>query len=225
MNISRDSILAWINAFILSISENTDYLTQLDAAIGDGDHGANMQRGMQGVLTKLPGVSDKDIGAILKVVGMTMVSTVGGASGPLYGTFFIQMDTAAADKLELTLADWVSAVEAGVNGVMMRGKAQPGDKTMIDVLVPALNALREAYSGGLSLRQALDLAALAGCQGRDATKAMVARKGRASYLGERSVGHLDPGAVSAYLLLQAAADTLAPAVSDNNPVRHSRERR
>ncbi len=220
MYISRDSILDWIKTFTVLIAANIEYLTQLDAAIGDADHGANMQRGMQTVLTKLPGVADKDIGTILKAVGMTLVSTVGGASGPLYGTFFIQMGTATADKLELTLADWVVTVEAGTNGVIMRGKAQSGDKTMVDVLVPTLNALREANAGGSTLGQALRGSVLAAEKGREATRALVARKGRASYLGERSVGHLDPGAVSTCMLLKAMADAFENTAGDEKIVRH-----
>src|SRR5271157_5733279 len=136
--ITSDQIVAWIERYAAHIAENKDYLTQLDSAIGDADHGANMHRGMQAVLTKLPSVIDKDIGSVLNTVGMTLVSTVGGASGPLYGTFFIQLGSTTKDKMELTLADWTTALEAGTNGVLMRGKAQPGDKTMVDALMPAL---------------------------------------------------------------------------------------
>ncbi len=207
MTISRDAVLDWIRAFADQIAQNADYLTQLDAAIGDADHGANMNRGMQAVLSKLPGVADKDIGTILKTVGMTLVSTVGGASGPLYGTFFLQLATAIGNKPELTLADWTSALEASVNGVVARGKAQPGDKTMVDALLPALSALKEANTNGATEAEALQQSARAAEQGRDATIPLVARKGRASYLGERSAGHQDPGATSAHLLLKAAADT------------------
>lgn len=121
LRISRDAVLTWIKAFAAAIESNKDYLTQLDSAIGDADHGANMHRGMQAALGKLPGVADKDIGTILKTVGMTLVSTVGGAGGPLYGTFFMQLGAACAGKLELSLADWTAALEAGVNGVVMRG--------------------------------------------------------------------------------------------------------
>lgn len=204
MSISRDAVIDWLNAFAAQIAENKTYLTELDAAIGDADHGANMDRGMQAVLTKLPGVADKDIGTVLKATGMTLVSTVGGASGPLYGTFFLQMASVTGGKTELTLIDWANTLEAGVNGVIMRGKAQPGDKTMIDALLPALNALKNAISKGASPGDALRQSAQAAAIGRDATTALVARKGRASYLGERSAGHQDPGATSAVLLLNAA---------------------
>lgn len=211
MSIARDAILAWIRAFAAVLAEQKDYLTQLDSDIGDADHGANMDRGFQAVLTKLPGVADKDIGTILKTVGMTLVSTVGGAGGPLYGTFFMQMGTATVGKMELNLTDWVAALEAGVNGVIMRGKANPGDKTMVDALTPSLAALKRAAGDGASLPGALRQSAEAARQGMLDTIPLVARKGRASYLGERSAGHQDPGSTSSYLLLNSAADTWADA--------------
>ncbi len=204
--ITRDSILDWMKAFAAAIEANKDYLTQLDAAIGDADHGANMHRGMQAAVGKLPTVADKDIGTVLKTVGMTLVSTVGGASGPLYGTLFMQMGTATAGKLELGLADWTAALEAALSGVLARGKASPGDKTMVDALTPAVEALRASSSG---IAAALQASAAAAEAGRDATIPLVARKGRASYVGERSAGHQDPGATSTHLLLKAAAETLA----------------
>ncbi len=211
MAISRDAVLDWIKAFTSVIEANKDYLVQLDSPIGDADHGANMHRGMQAVLAKLPGVADKDIGTVLKTVGMTLVSTVGGAGGPLYGTLFIQIGTATAGKLELTLADWAVALEGGVNGVVMRGKANPGDKTMVDALTPALTALKAAAADGTSIGEALRKSAEAAEQGVQDTISMVARKGRASYLGERSAGHQDPGATSSHMLLKVAADTWANA--------------
>jgi dihydroxyacetone kinase-like protein len=207
VSIARDAVVAWIAAVATAMQANRGYLTQLDSDIGDADHGSNMDRGFQAVLGKLPGVADKDIGTILKSVGMTLVSTVGGAGGPLYGTFFLQMGAATAGKLELSLADWVAALEAGVNGVAMRGKARLGDKTMLDALMPALEALKTAAAEGGTLGQALQRSASAAEQGMSATAPLVAHKGRASYLGDRSAGHHDPGATSAYLLLKAAADT------------------
>jgi dihydroxyacetone kinase-like protein len=206
-SVPRDAVINWIKQYAADVAANKDYLTELDSAIGDADHGANMDRGFQAVLTKMPGVADKDIGTILKTVGMTLVSTVGGAGGPLYGTLFMQMGTATAGKLELTLADWVAALQAGVDGVVMRGKANLGDKTMVDALNPALNALKEAAANGSSLLDALDRSERAAEQGMQDTIPMVARKGRASYLGERSAGHQDPGATSSHLLLKAAAAT------------------
>ncbi len=207
MSISRNAVVAWIEAVAAGLKANKDYLTQLDAAIGDADHGTNMDRGFQAVLTKLPGVADKDIGTVLKTVGMTLVSTVGGAGGPLYGTFFMQMGTTATGKLELTLADWATALEAAVGGVVMRGKANLGDKTMVDALTPAVAALKAAAAEGASLPEALQRSAQAAEQGMLATTPLVARKGRASYLGERSAGHQDPGATSSHLILKVAADT------------------
>jgi len=206
MSISRDAVLDWLTAFAVRINENTAYLTQLDSDIGDGDHGANMNRGMQAVLTKLPTVADKDIGSVFKTVGMTLVSTVGGASGPLYGTMFMQMGTATAGKLELTLDDWIAAMQAGYDGVLMRGKAQPGDKTMVDALAPALAALKAERDKGDSIPDALNAATRAAEAGMQATIPIVARKGRASYLGERSAGHQDPGATSSYYLMQTASE-------------------
>lgn len=206
MTISRDAVIEWIKAFAAVVETNKNYLVQLDSDIGDGDHGANMHRGMQAVVTKLPTVADKDIGAVLKTVGMTLVSTVGGASGPLYGTMFMQMGTAATGKMELTLADWAAMLEAGLNGVIMRGKANPGDKTMVDALTPALTALKESAANGAVLVEALRQSAAAAEQGTRDTIPLVAKKGRASYLGERSAGHQDPGATSSTLLLQAAVE-------------------
>jgi dihydroxyacetone kinase-like protein len=207
VSISRNAVVDWIKAVAAGIAANKEYLTQLDSDIGDADHGANMDRGFQAVLTKLPGVADKDIGTVFKTVGMTLVSTVGGAGGPLYGTFFIQMSTTAADKLELTLADWAAALQAGVAGVVMRGKANLGDKTMVDALTPAVEALKAASAEGASLPEALRRSEQAAEQGMRDTIPLVARKGRASYLGERSAGHQDPGATSSHLILKIAADT------------------
>ena len=207
MSISRDAVVAWVEAVAAGISANKQYLTQLDSDIGDADHGTNMDRGFQAVLTKLPGVADQDIGSIVKAVGTTLVSTVGGASGPLYGTFFMRMGTTTAGKLELSLADWVVALDAAVGGVVKLGKANLGDKTMVDALTPAVQALKTAAAEGASLPEALQRSAQAAEQGMLATIPLVARKGRASYLGERSAGHQDPGATTSHLLLKTAADT------------------
>ncbi len=211
MSISRDAILEWIKAYAAVIEENKTYLTDLDAAIGDADHGANMHRGFKAVLGKMSELADKDIGTILKTVGMTLLSTVGGAGGPLYATFFLQAGMKTAGKMELTPEDWYTALEAAVNGVKMRGKAELEDKTMIDALVPALNALNESIHDGASMTEALQRCAQAAKEGMEATIPLVARKGRASYLGERSAGHQDPGATSSYLLLKTAAEVLGKA--------------
>lgn len=209
MTISRQDVLNWISAVAAVLEENRDYLTRLDSAIGDADHGMNMSRGFQAVMTKLPTISDKDIGTIFKTVGMTLVSTVGGAAGPLYGTFFMQAGSASIGKQELTAADWSAALESAIAGVVMRGKAVLGDKTMVDSLTPALEALKAAIAEQQSLTTALERSAQAAEQGMLATIPLVARKGRASYLGERSAGHQDPGATSSYLILKSAAQVWA----------------
>lgn len=207
MSVSRDQTLEWIKAIAAVLSQNKDYLTELDSAIGDADHGANMDRGFKKVMEKFPEYADKDIGTVLKTVGMNLISTVGGAGGPLYGTFFLQMGMKTVGKMELTLEDWADALEAGVNGVIMRGKAELGDKTMVDALTPAVNELKQAVKENKVMQVALQESAAAAKEGMLATIPLVARKGRASYLGERSAGHQDPGATSSYLILQAAVDT------------------
>lgn len=209
MSFSYDQVYAWVRAFAAAIAENKEYLTELDSAIGDADHGINMNRGMQAVLAKLEGDGQADAGALLKTVGMTLVSTVGGASGPLYGTLFLQMGSSAAGKPELSDEDWAAALAAGVAGVQRRGKAELGDKTMIDALVPAVQALRSSLAEGSAAGEALHRSAEAAREGMIATIPLVARKGRASYLGERSADHQDPGATSSWLLLRTAAETLA----------------
>ncbi len=207
MAVTRDDVIAWLNNCGRVIAENKDYLTQLDSDIGDADHGANMDRGFKAALAKLPAVADKDIGTLFKSIGMTLVSTVGGAGGPLYGTFFMQAGAASANKLELSVADWAAALESAINGVMVRGKAVLGDKTMVDALLPAVNALKQAAADGVDMGDALRRSAAAAEQGMQDTIPLVAKKGRASYLGERSAGHQDPGATSSYLILKTAADT------------------
>jgi phosphoenolpyruvate---glycerone phosphotransferase subunit DhaL len=207
MSVSRDQTLEWIKRVAAVLNENRDYLTQLDAAIGDADHGANMDRGFKKVIEKVPEFADKDIGTIFKSVGMNLLSTVGGAGGPLYGTFFLQMGMKSAGKMELNLDDWTNAVEAGIAGVVMRGKAELQDKTMVDALTPALTSLKQSLQDHKTMGAALNDSAAAAKEGMLATIPWVARKGRASYLGERSAGHQDPGATSSYLILQAAADT------------------
>jgi phosphoenolpyruvate---glycerone phosphotransferase subunit DhaL len=207
VSISHDDVVGWISAFAETIAENKEYLTALDAAIGDADHGINMNRGMQAVMAKLQAGDPEDIGALLKTVGMAMVSSVGGAGGPLYGTFFLQLGSEATGKDELTDDDWVAMLAAAVEGVQKRGKAEPKDKTMVDALIPARDALAAAVAAGEPFANALRASAAAAEEGMKATIPLVARKGRASYLGERSAGHQDPGATSSWLLLKTAADT------------------
>lgn len=207
MSITRDDMINWIKAVAEVISENNAYLTELDAAIGDADHGANMDRGFRAVMNKISDISNMDIGTAFKTVGMTLISTVGGAGGPLYGTFFLQAGMKTAGKMELSLSDWAEAIESALEGVVMRGKAELGDKTMVDALTPAVAALKEAVRNDLPVHKALELSAESARQGMENTIPLVARKGRASYLGPRSAGHQDPGATSSYLILKAAADT------------------
>jgi dihydroxyacetone kinase-like protein len=211
MTVAYDDVVRWVRAFAADVSANKEQLTELDAAIGDGDHGINMDRGMSAVLGKLDAADDqqKDIGALLKTVGMTLVSTVGGAGGPLYGTLFMQMGTPLGGKDVIEPEDWLAALDGGVAGVQARGKAEPGDKTMIDALIPGRDALQSALVGGESFTEALRRSADAAGQGMRDTIPLVAKKGRASYLGERSAGHQDPGATSSHLLLEAAAETWA----------------
>ena len=207
MSLGHDDVVRWIRAFAVEVEANKEQLTSLDAAIGDGDHGINMERGMSGVLVKVDDAGEEqDIGALLKTVGMTLVSTVGGAGGPLYGTLFLQMGTVLAGRTELGSDDWAAALDAAITGVQARGKAEPADKTMIDALIPGRDALKAALAEGATFEQALRRSADAAGQGMRDTVPLVARKGRASYLGERSAGHQDPGATSSHLLLEAAAD-------------------
>jgi len=207
MSLGHDDVLRWIRVFAAEVEANKEQLTSLDAAIGDGDHGINMERGMSAVLVKVDAAGEEqDIGALLKTVGMTLVSTVGGAGGPLYGTLFLQMGTVLTGRAELGPDDWAAALDAAITGVQARGKAEPGDKTMIDALIPGRDALKAALAEGATFEQALRQSADAAGQGMRDTIPLVARKGRASYLGERSAGHQDPGATSSHLLLEAAAD-------------------
>jgi phosphoenolpyruvate---glycerone phosphotransferase subunit DhaL len=201
--ISVEDLKEWLGEFARLIFEHRDVLTDLDAAIGDADHGNNMSRGMAAVVADLSGTT---VAALAKRAGMTLVSSVGGASGPLYGTFFLRFASAAGEVNELDASSFAVAMRAGLDGLVSRGKAEVGDKTMVDALAPAVEALERNRAQPLSA--CLDAARRAADEGRDATVAMVARKGRASYLGDRSVGHQDPGATSAALLIRAASTTL-----------------
>lgn len=201
--ISVEDLKEWLGEFARLIFEHRDVLTDLDAAIGDADHGNNMSRGMAAVVADLSGTT---VAALAKRAGMTLVSSVGGASGPLYGTFFLRFASAAGEVNELDASSFAVAMRAGLDGLVSRGKAEVGDKTMVDALAPAVDALERNRAQPLSA--GLDAARRAADEGRDATVAMVARKGRASYLGNRSVGHQDPGATSAALLIRAASTTL-----------------
>lgn len=206
--VTKEQIVRWLETTAEVLEENKAYLTQLDSAIGDADHGTNMDRGFKKVREKLPTVADKDIGNILKTVGMTLISSVGGASGPLYGTFYMRGGMAADAKEELSGDDLVNVLQGAIDGIVQRGRAQPGDKTMVDALMPALEALKASVGQGKSVVDALADSVAAARQGMEDTIPLQARKGRASYLGERSIGHQDPGATSSYLILNALLDTI-----------------
>jgi phosphoenolpyruvate---glycerone phosphotransferase subunit DhaL len=208
-DVNLSLLTGWVREFARLIGENAQYLTDLDAAIGDADHGINMDRGMTAVVAALDEASPADMSELCKLVGMTLVKSVGGASGPLYGTFFLRMAPAVGSSDSVDAADFAKALRAGVEGVVQRGRAEAGDKTMFDALAPTLEALDSALASGTGLAAALADATVVAENGRNATESMVARKGRASYLGQRSVGHLDPGAASSAMLIAAAATAFA----------------
>ncbi|WP_296901952.1 dihydroxyacetone kinase subunit DhaL [Megasphaera sp.] len=206
ISLDTKQMAAIIEGMAKKIEAEKDYLTQLDNEIGDGDHGINLARGFAAVEKKLPSLTGGDIGALLKGVGMQLVSTVGGASGPLYGTAFMKAGMACKGLAELDGPAFVKAMEAAVDGIKMRGKATEGEKTMLDALCPALKVLQADVAAGKSLKEALQDAADAAEKGVEYTKTIIATKGRASYLGERSLGHQDPGATSSLYLLQVLAE-------------------
>lgn len=208
MAVSKQQIVKWLENLAVVLAENKDYLTELDSSIGDADHGINMHRGFSKVVEKLPTVADKDIGSILKTTGMALISSVGGASGPLYGTFFMRCGTVLNAKEELNSDDLYQMFQAGVDGILQRGRAELGDKTMYDAWQPALDAFKSASESGGNPLPPLHAAVSAAEQGMKDTIPLRARKGRASYLGERSIGHQDPGATSSYLLLKTLLDTV-----------------
>ncbi|MCE7985063.1 MAG: dihydroxyacetone kinase subunit L [Caldilinea sp. CFX5] len=208
MEITQAQLIQWLEKCAAVLEANKAYLTELDSPIGDADHGANIARGFATIVTKLPTVTDKDIGQLLKMTGMTLMSAVGGASGLLYGNFFLKAAPLANNKTELTAAELVQLLEAGQDGIVQRGRAVVGDKTMIDAWTPAINALRDALNAGQALPDALVVCVAAAESGMKNTIPLQARKGRASYLGERSIGHQDPGATSTHLILQALLDTM-----------------
>jgi dihydroxyacetone kinase-like protein len=202
--VSTAGLDQWVRAFAVLVAEHKDRLTDLDAAIGDGDHGANMHRGVQAAVAALDELEPATASALFTKVGMTMVSTVGGASGPLFGTLFLRLGASLGEASEVSVAEFATGLRAGLEGVVARGKAEAGDKTLFDALAPAVTALETAISVGADKGTALKLAESAAADGRDRTIPMLARKGRASYLGERSVGHQDPGATTIALLMAAA---------------------
>jgi len=204
--IDNKKLISILEAIQVKIHENAQFLTELDAAIGDSDHGINLDRGFSKVIETKDSLSELDCGAILKKVGMTLVSTVGGASGPLYGTAFMKAGGALAGKNELNFEDFLLALKEAIGGVKMRGKGEKGEKTMLDAMIPALEIMEENKT--LEPKQALELGVKAAQEGVEYTKTIIATKGRASYLGERSLGHQDPGATSFTYLLQAIQESL-----------------
>jgi dihydroxyacetone kinase-like protein len=207
--VSLDQLVSWLSRFTALVTDNRSYLTELDSAIGDADHGSNMARGMAAVMEKTAAAPSTAVDELFKQVGMTLVTSVGGASGPLYGTFFLRFGTTAGAVAQLDSAGLAAALRAGLGGVLARGKAELGDKTMVDAMSPALDAFDAEIAAGADLGASAAGAAAAASAGRDATEPLVARKGRASYLGDRSAGHLDPGATSTAYLFQALAEALA----------------
>jgi phosphoenolpyruvate---glycerone phosphotransferase subunit DhaL len=204
---TNEDVMRWLESTADVLHENRTYLTDLDSAIGDADHGINMDRGFSAVRNKFPDMATMDIATRLRTVGSTLVSTVGGAGGPLYGTAYLRAAGVAAGKQELTSADVVAMLEAFLGGIVSRGKAQTGEKTMVDALTPAVTAAKQALDEGATLAQITSRASAAAEEGMKATIPMLATKGRASYLGERSIGHQDPGATSSWLILRSLAET------------------
>lgn len=209
--ITPDMLLTTIENIGEAIKENKELLTDLDTAIGDSDHGINMSKGFTAVLSKLDSVRDKDCGTILKTVAMTLISTVGGASGPLYGTAFLKSSAVVNGKMNIHKEDIVQILYEAIEGIKARGKSDRGDKTMLDALIPAYEALKETIENGEKVFVAFEKAEMAAKEGVEYTKTIAARKGRASYLGERSIGHQDPGATSSYIIIKAIKDTLKEA--------------
>ena len=201
--------LAWIEQSAAALSAAQDELTALDTAIGDGDHGLNIQRGFHKAVEKLHGQEGQDLGSLAKTTGMTLLSSVGGASGPLYGTLFLKAAPALNGKTDLDTATLAQAIADGVAGLAVRGQAVVGDKTMIDVWQPAAAALQQAAADGADLATASAKAAAVAQEAAESTIPLVAKKGRASYLGERSAGHKDPGAASSAIILHVLAEVLA----------------
>jgi phosphoenolpyruvate---glycerone phosphotransferase subunit DhaL len=209
MAVNTQDVLRWLDALQKVFAENRQHLTDLDAAVGDGDLGISLDRGFSAVQAELSANPPVDLRAVFQSVATTLIRVMGGTSGPLLGTFFLRAGTASAGKSELAAADVVALFQAGVEGLQQRGKAVLGDKTMLDAFLPAIDAMRGALEAGSGLREILERGAAAAEAGARATVALQARKGRASYLGERSIGHQDAGATAAWLLMKSAAAELS----------------
>lgn len=205
---STSLLLEIVENMSKNIIENKELLTELDRAIGDSDHGINMTKGFSAVNNKLGEMEGKDWGYILKTVAMTLISTVGGASGPLYGTGFLRAATVVDGKMEIDYIDIINMFQQAIEGIKMRGKSDKGDKTMLDSLIPAFEALKSAYEERQHIKIAFQRAEKSALEGVEYTKTIIARKGRASYLGERSIGHQDPGATSSYIIIKSITEVL-----------------
>ncbi len=206
--ITSTKMIEILKAIGEKIEAEKDYLTELDNEIADGDHGVNMAKGFNAVVAKLDTMAGKDIGSLLKTTGMTLVSTVGGSAGPLYGTAFMKAGAALKDKMEIDGNDLVVAIEAAIGGIKMRGKATTGEKTMLDAICPAYDALKAALEEGDDLKDAMTKAVAAARAGVEYTKTIKATKGRASYIGDRSIGHQDPGATSAMYMFEVLLENI-----------------
>lgn len=208
MSINGKKVIEILTQIAVKIDENKGYLSELDATIGDGDHGINMSKGFKAVTEKLKEDDGVDIAGILKKTGMALVSTVGGASGPLYGTAFMKSSMSVNGKTEIDIKDFSNMLKDALDGIKMRGKAKAGEKTMIDALEPALEAINKGIEQGLDDKEILKLAKEAAYNGVEYTKTIIATKGRASYLGERSIGHQDAGATSSAIILETIYEAI-----------------
>jgi phosphoenolpyruvate---glycerone phosphotransferase subunit DhaL len=207
MTVNKQDVLRWLDALQELFLEKRQELTDLDSAVGDGDFGISLERGFTAVKTELAAKPPADLKAVFQNAATVLIKSMGGSSGPLLGTLFLRAGATVADKAELGPADVVALFQAGVEGMQQRGKAERGDKTMMDAWLPAVDAMRGALEAGGGLTEVLDRGTAAAEAGAEATKSMSARKGRASYIGERSVGHPDPGAIAVHMMLKAAAQT------------------
>lgn len=208
-SLSKEHVVDWLTAYSDTVNAKLDELNKMDGVVGDGDYGASIKRGLDAVVDLLPGLEGEDIGAVFKKSGMKMMSVMGGTSGPLTGTLFVTMGKQSKDKMELTVPELAEALHAGVESVMKLGKAEVGDCTMIDAYYPAAEALLQAAKQDIPLQEAVQQAVAAAEAGYQSTAELQARKGRASYIGERAVGAVDPGAYSAYLMLNALSQALS----------------
>lgn len=205
---NTEKIIQIISQISRRMEQEKEFLTDLDNAIADGDHGINMARGFSAADKKLSEFASNDIGAVLKSTGMTLVSAIAGSAGPLYGTAFMRSGMVMNGKIEMNISDFIDCLKASVEGVMQRGKSVRGEKTMLDAMIPSLEAMKKAFSDGLSDKEIINCGVDAARKGVEFTKTIAATKGRASYIGERSIGHQDPGATSFTFMLEVIAENI-----------------